>query len=185
MAPPYGYQPPSWSVFNTPNQSQFQLQQPSWAMGQLQGQGLGNYQLPNFTPNAPTPGAPAFGAGGQNFASNPAKPMTGLTPDQLRYEAALSAAQPNQTWGNINAGVQSAVGLGNLLMGGYSLFQADKAFNWQKGMAEDNYANSIKSYNTAMADRIRTRYSKEEWAAKSETDKNAELDSYKLNGKGK
>ena len=34
---------------------------------------------------------------------------------------------------------------------------AKDSFNFQKGMAEKNYANQIKSYNTALMDRATTR----------------------------
>ena len=47
--------------------------------------------------------------------------------------------------------------LGNL----WGSFQSNKlakdSFNFQKGMAENNYANQIKSYNTALTDRATTR----------------------------
>ena len=47
--------------------------------------------------------------------------------------------------------------LGNL----WGSFQSNKlakdSFNFQKGMAEKNYANQIKSYNTALTDRSTTR----------------------------
>ena len=47
--------------------------------------------------------------------------------------------------------------LGNL----WGSFQSNKlardSFNFQKGMAERNYANQIKSYNTALTDRATTR----------------------------
>lgn len=47
--------------------------------------------------------------------------------------------------------------LGNL----WGTFQSNKlardSFNFQKGMAEKNYANQIKSYNTALTDRATTR----------------------------
>ena len=47
--------------------------------------------------------------------------------------------------------------LGNL----WGSFQSNKlardSFNFQKGMAEKNYANQLKSYNTALTDRATTR----------------------------
>lgn len=47
--------------------------------------------------------------------------------------------------------------LGNL----WGSFQSNKlardSFNFQKGMVEKNYANQIKSYNTALTDRATTR----------------------------
>ena len=47
--------------------------------------------------------------------------------------------------------------LGNL----WGSFQSNKlakdSFNFQKGLAETNYANQIKSYNTALTDRATTR----------------------------
>ena len=47
--------------------------------------------------------------------------------------------------------------MGNL----WGTYQSNKlardSFNFQKGMAEKNYANQIKSYNTALTDRATTR----------------------------
>lgn len=47
--------------------------------------------------------------------------------------------------------------LGNLWGGYQSTKLAKDAFNFQKGMAEKNYANQLKSYNTALTDRATTR----------------------------
>ena len=47
--------------------------------------------------------------------------------------------------------------LGNLWGGYQSQKLAKDAFKFQKGMAEKNYANQIKSYNTALTDRATTR----------------------------
>lgn len=47
--------------------------------------------------------------------------------------------------------------LGNLWGGYQSQKLAKDAFKFQKGMAEKNYANQIKNYNTALTDRATTR----------------------------
>ena len=47
--------------------------------------------------------------------------------------------------------------LGNLWGSFQSTKLAKDSFNFQKGMAEKNYANQIKSYNTALTDRATTR----------------------------
>ena len=47
--------------------------------------------------------------------------------------------------------------LGNLWGSFQSSKLAKDSFNFQKGMAEKNYANQIKSYNTALTDRATTR----------------------------
>lgn len=50
-------------------------------------------------------------------------------------------------------GLQGLGTLGNLWGSLQSTKLAKDAFNFQKGMAEKNYVNSIKSYNTALSDR--------------------------------
>ena len=57
----------------------------------------------------------------------------------------------------LQLGMQGLGAMGNL----WGTFQSNKlakdALNFQKGMAEKNYANQIKSYNTALTDRATTR----------------------------
>lgn len=50
-------------------------------------------------------------------------------------------------------GLQGLGALGNLWGGLQSTKLAKDAFNFQKDLAQKNYANSIKSYNTALSDR--------------------------------
>lgn len=50
-------------------------------------------------------------------------------------------------------GLQGLGTLGNLWGGFQATKLAKDAFNFQKDMAQKNYANSIKSYNTALTDR--------------------------------
>ena len=57
----------------------------------------------------------------------------------------------------LQLGMEGLGTFGNL----WGTFQSNKlardSFNFQKGMAEKNYANQIKSYNTALTDRATTR----------------------------
>lgn len=55
-------------------------------------------------------------------------------------------------------GIASLVGsLGGIYSGIQQLNLAKKAFKFQKSMAEKNYANTVKSYNTALTDRATSR----------------------------
>lgn len=72
----------------------------------------------------------------------------------------LGSYQPLEFGMNIptaQLGLNGLSTLGNL----WGSFQSNKlakdSFNFQKGMAEKNYANQIKSYNTALTDRATTR----------------------------
>ena len=57
----------------------------------------------------------------------------------------------------LQLGMQGLGTLGSLWGGYQSQKLARDSFNFQKGMAEKNYANQIKSYNTALTDRATTR----------------------------
>lgn len=64
-------------------------------------------------------------------------------------------------WGNVFSGLQ---GIGNLYMGLQNLSMAkdalgmqQDAFNFNKQLSSQNYANQAKAYNTAIEDRLRAR----------------------------
>ena len=57
----------------------------------------------------------------------------------------------------LQLGMQGLGTLGNLWGSFQSTKLAKDSFNFQKGMAEKNYANQIKSYNTALTDRATSR----------------------------
>lgn len=68
--------------------------------------------------------------------------------------------QPLEFGMNIPTAQLGLTGLGTLgnLWGSYQSNKlARDSFNFTKGMAEKNYANQIKSYNTALTDRATTR----------------------------
>ena len=68
--------------------------------------------------------------------------------------------QPLEFGMNIPTAQLGLNGLGTLgeLWGSFqSTKLAKDSFNFQKGMAEKNYANQIKSYNTALTDRATSR----------------------------
>lgn len=99
----------------------------------------------------------------------------GKTPDQMS-PVEMQLAQNymnNQTgitgwvnnnfggWGNVFSGLQ---GIGNLYMGLQNLSMAkdalgmqQDAFNFNKQLSSQNYANQAKAYNTAIEDRLRAR----------------------------
>jgi hypothetical protein len=100
-----------------------------------------------FTP-AGTPAAaaaPAFSTGG-GFGGGMFGPQTPNAGVGLGWN--LGSAQ---------LGVQGLASLGNLWSAWQSNQLATKAFNFQRGMAERNLANSISSYNTQLEDRARAR----------------------------
>jgi hypothetical protein len=96
-------------------------------------------------PPGTTPGAPG------------AVPQTTL--DAQRLAALEKGMQPNQTLAGANMAINGLGMLGQLGLGAWGLYQGHQAFNFQKNMAEKNYANSVKSYDTNMEDKIRARHS--------------------------
>lgn len=127
--------------------------------------GLGNFgQTPQFT--LPNYGMEGVLSPGSMSLTNPA---------QMRYGQISQQMQPNPTLGYIGAGIQGVSTLGNLFLGWKAMQQAAEASKWQQGMAEKNYANSVASYNTAMADKVSSRYAGTPGAA-------AEVDKRKIGG---
>ena len=83
-----------------------------------------------------------------------------LVQQRQNLMGAIGGYQPLEFGMNIptaQLGLTGLSTLGNL----WGSFQSNKlakdSFNFQKGMAEKNYANQIKSYNTALTDRATTR----------------------------
>jgi hypothetical protein len=114
----------------------------------------GEYMLPNYT----MPQTQSYGVGqGSNLAFN--QPQATMNPDQVRFGQINQQMQPNSFLPYLSAGIQGAGMLGNLFLGIQSLRAANASAAWQKSMAENNYANSVKSYNTAVEDKYKGRYS--------------------------
>lgn len=114
----------------------------------------GEYVLPNYT----MPQAQSYGVGqGTNFGFSP--PQASMSPDQVRFGQINQQMQPNTFLPYLSAGIQGAGMLGNLFLGIQSLRAANASAAWQKNMAENNYANSVRSYNTAVEDKVKGRYS--------------------------
>lgn len=114
----------------------------------------GEFLLPNYT----MPTTQSYGVGqGTDFAFNP--PQATMNPDQVRFAQINQQMQPNTFLPYLSAGIQGAGMLGNLFLGIQSLRAANANAAWQRGMAEKNYANSVQSYNTAVEDRVKGRYS--------------------------
>lgn len=62
-------------------------------------------------------------------------------------------------WGNaFGSGLQLFQGINNMINARKAFNLANDQFNFQKGIAQANLANAIKSYNTALEDRIKSRY---------------------------
>ena len=98
----------------------------------------------------------------------PAYAQPGYGQELTRQRAGLANYMRGQTGGydpleigynipTLQLGMQGLGTMGNL----WGTFQSNKlardSFNFQKGMAEKNYANQIKSYNTALTDRATSR----------------------------
>ena len=94
--------------------------------------------------------------------SEHAQPGHGQERTQQRQNrmGATGGYQPLELGMNIPTFKLGLTGLGTMgdLWGTYQSNKlARDSFNFQKGMAEKNYANQIKSYNTALTDRATTR----------------------------
>ena len=98
----------------------------------------------------------------------PAYAQPGYGQELTQQRAGLTNYMRGQTGGynpleigynipTLQLGMQGLGTLGNL----WGSFQSQKlardSFDFQKGMAEKNYANQIKSYNTALTDRATSR----------------------------
>lgn len=163
------YNIPSWfSPFSS--QQPTYGSQPSWNGAPSQGFGL-NYgaapdlnfgAVPPVTAATPTgPVMNAASAGMPEYAANPAQTISGKNLAQLqadkKFQQGQVAAQPNNTLGYVNAGIQGVGMLGNLYLGWQGMQQAQKAFELQKSLATGNFNNSVLDYNSAMRDREKTR----------------------------
>ena len=119
------------------------------------------FQLPNWGAQSsfnygPAPmNIPAFdvgasGLGTSDFATANMSGVGGTTGGYNPLELGMNIP-------TFQLGLTGLGALGNL----WGTFQSNKlardSFNFQKGMAEKNYANQIKSYNTALTDRATTR----------------------------
>lgn len=132
--------------FYLPNYGAAQNQGPSFGLAPLRAPDM--YQLPNWELG---PAATGAGAGA-------ALPGATAATDQARFSQLNQAMQPNSILPWINAGIQGVGALGNLWLGWQGLRQARQDATWQRGMAEKNYWNSVQNYNTAVEDRVRSRY---------------------------
>lgn len=87
---------------------------------------------------------------GNGAAADYTMPSQQTTPPTNPGQAA--AGLGTLDWAKL--GVAGLGTLGGLTMGGIALHQANQQFQFQKGLANRNYANSLKSYNNALHDRI-------------------------------
>ena len=104
-------------------------------------------------PNVAVPeGLTDFGSTIWNESGTVANNTLGTTPQ-------INSQRIN--WGNVMGigvqGLQALAGLWTAYNGTQSLKLAKQAFNTQKDLAYKNLGNSIKSYNTALSDRLKAR----------------------------
>lgn len=102
------------------------------------------FDIPGYNPGQiglPT-GAPVFDVNG-----NPTVTM----PNMGGGLGSLNFAQ------KAGLGLQGISTVAGLIMGLKQLSLANKQFNFQKQFATTNLANQVKSYNTALSDRLRSR----------------------------
>lgn len=123
------------------------------------------------------------GQGIYNNSSMTTSPTIGSTPS-LGEQMSAAFAQNNKLGLNLNTANLALSGLqtiGNL----FAAFQAQKLakqqFNYTKKVTDTNLANQIQSYNTALSDRINSRYYVE---GKSPDQAQAYLDVNKLKSYG-
>ena len=125
------------------NENMLGFQLPNWGAGS-------NFSFGPEPINMPAFDIGASGLGTSDFA----------TADMFGVGRRTGGYKPLEFGMNIPTAQLGLTGLGTLgdLWG---TFQSNKlardSFNFQKGMAEKNYANQIKSYNTALTDRATTR----------------------------
>lgn len=98
----------------------------------------------NFGPS-PMTVSPAYT---MDTSSAQTTPQAGVNTGQLDFGMNIPTFQ---------LGLQGLSSLGNLYSGWQATKLAKDAFNFQKEMTQKNYANSIKSYNTALSDRAISR----------------------------
>lgn len=112
---------------------------------------------------------------GMNLSQDPS--MSGINPQQYQTlidnninpitGAAIKPPTFSEMTGlqKLSAGMSMAGDLANLWLGYQQNRLARDNFNFQKGVMNTNLANQIASYNTALEDRIRGRYSAREQEA--------------------
>lgn len=96
------------------------------------------------------------------FLPNDSKPSQNLVTGMQTPGATDPGKWSAQDYGNLINGMNA---LGNLGLGAWSLVNASRMFNFQKDLANQNLVNQAKSYNTALEDKIKGRYSPETYQA--------------------
>lgn len=86
-----------------------------------------------------------------------AKTNAMLNLDQQRLNAFNQNSQFGFNMPTLQLGLQGLSALAGIWAANKQLKQARDQFNYMKGVTDANLNNSIKSYNTALADRINTR----------------------------
>lgn len=94
--------------------------------------------------------------------------LSSMTPQSLNFQApdiaggagaagGIGKSNGIGTMGYVNAGLSGLQTLGSLWMGLKQMKLANKQFNFSRDMANTNLANQMKTYNTALSDRARSR----------------------------
>lgn len=104
--------------------------------GQYQGNGATTFAAPSSV-------APQVSGNNASFAS-PTTPVG-------------SSSGLGMNLGTLGAGMQGLTALSGFLQGNKALGLAKDQFKFQKGLANTNLNNSIKSYNTALEDKLTAR----------------------------
>jgi hypothetical protein len=123
------------------------------AMGNTQPMGAGN-PFP-ITPFVSDPGSVAPVAGDYSSLSALAAPALGGAGGGAG--GAAGGLGGMGTLGKVGVGLQALQSLAGMWMGMKQLSLAKKQFRFQKDITNTNLANQIKSYNTALSDRARSR----------------------------
>ena len=125
------------------NENMLGFQLPNWGASN-------NYSFGLEPMNVPSLDVGSSGLGNSEFATANMPSLTGTAGGYNPLELGMNIP-------TFQLGLTGLGALGNL----WGTFQSNKlardSFNFQKGMAEKNYANQIKSYNTALTDRATTR----------------------------
>ena len=136
---------------------------------------------PSFTAAIQAQQTPTFGSGLYGTPAATGMSGAGLDYGNIGSYGNTAGSDYVQPSGGNNTGFGMNTETGSMVLKGLStignLWAANKAqklakdhFSFQKGVTETNLANSIKSYNTTLADRAAARYSME---GKSDTERDA------------
>lgn len=124
-----------------------------------------NWNIPYGPQPAPAPSmAPVASAAPGNPAMAAPGAAGGLAANltagkDFKYNQTQAANAPNAAWSNANTVINGIGTAANLGLGIYGMIQADRAFDFQKNMSDQNLAASIASYNSNLQTQLENRHS--------------------------